>query len=179
MSFSIVPDSCRSCCVRTFQHTVRLLTEDIGWCFRLFSPSLRRHYSDFFATMASADFSSALTEEGSPGKVPKLSARAVRLYLACLSVTVGFRGPRHTYRPYPASLPVRVPTVVPLLHASFRLASRLPPCATLRLLSLLPVTSFQVTSFGPCRAHLDTGSLRVRCMDSSLPKGVRLLSNQT
>jgi len=34
-----------------------------------------------------------LIAELSPGKVPRLSARAARLYLMRLSVTVGFRGP--------------------------------------------------------------------------------------
>ena len=43
------------------------------------------------ATMASADFSHALPQEISPSKVRNLSARAARLYLTCLSVTVGFR----------------------------------------------------------------------------------------
>ena len=66
--------------------------------------------------------------EISPGKVLKLSARAAKLYLMCLSVTVGFRIYSHAYRPHPASLLVRVPTVVHLLSASFRLASRLLPC---------------------------------------------------
>ena len=115
--------------------------------------------------MASADFSLALTEEISPGKVPKLSARAARLYLVCLSVTVGFRGSQHTHRPHPASLSVRVPTVVPLLDAAFRLTSRFPPCASLRLSSLLPVTSLQVTSFGPCRAHWEPA-----CRRREIPK---------
>jgi len=41
--------------------------------------------------MASADFSHALPQEISPSKVRSLSARAVRLYLTCLSVAVGFR----------------------------------------------------------------------------------------
>ena len=45
-----------------------------------------------FATTASADFSSGFPFEISPGKVPKPSVRAARLYLMCLSVTVGFRG---------------------------------------------------------------------------------------
>src|SRR5665811_1470182 len=45
-----------------------------------------------------------------------------------LSVTVGFRGSQHTHRPHPASLPVRVPMVVSLLSASFRLTSWFPPC---------------------------------------------------
>lgn len=45
---------------------------------------------DLFATSASADFSVALTPEISPGKVCSLSARATRLYMTSLSVTVGF-----------------------------------------------------------------------------------------
>jgi len=43
------------------------------------------------ATTASADFSQTLVGEISPGKVLKLSARAAKLYLMCLSVTFGFR----------------------------------------------------------------------------------------
>jgi hypothetical protein len=89
-----------------------------------------------------------------PGKVPELSARIARLYLVRLSVTFGFRILSHAHRPHPASLPVRVPTIVPLLRTSFALsASRHPPCPSLRLLSLLPVISFHSTSSGPCRAH--------------------------
>ena len=34
-----------------------------------------------------------LIGEISPGKMPELSARAVKLYLVRLSVTIGFRGP--------------------------------------------------------------------------------------
>jgi len=90
--------------------------------------SVHPHYRDFFATTASADFSITLMLEISPGKVPKLSARAAKLYLMCPSVTVGFCICSHTHRPHPASLLVRVPTVVHLLSASFRLTSRFPPC---------------------------------------------------
>ena len=61
--------------------------------------------------MASADFSTALTLEISPGKVRDLSARAVGLYLSWLSVTVGLRGSQHAYRPRSASLSVPVRTV--------------------------------------------------------------------
>lgn len=89
-----------------------------------------------FATTASADFSQALAREISPGKVPKPSARAARLYLMRLSVTVGFRASQHANRPHPASLPVRIPAVAPLLRASFSLASRRPPCVSLQLSSL-------------------------------------------
>ena len=49
--------------------------------------------------MASADFSLALTRKTFPGKVPELSARAVRLYQMRLSVTVGFRASSHVHRP--------------------------------------------------------------------------------
>ncbi len=91
--------------------------------------------------------------EISPGKVLKLSARAAKLYLMCLSVTVGFRVSQHTHRPHPASLLVRVPAVVLLLRASFRLTSRFLPCVSLRSSLLLPVISFQITSFSPCWAH--------------------------
>jgi len=50
-------------------------------------------FPGFFATTASADFSDTLIAEISPGKVLKLSARAAKLYLMRLSVTVGFRVP--------------------------------------------------------------------------------------
>ncbi|MCC5841660.1 MAG: hypothetical protein JJT96_16210 [Opitutales bacterium] len=50
--------------------------------------------------MASADSSAALTPEVSPGKVHELSARAARLYLMRLSVTVGFRVSQHAHRPH-------------------------------------------------------------------------------
>lgn len=53
-----------------------------------------------------------------------------------------------------ASLPVRVPTVVPSLETSFALsASRHPPCPSLRLLSRSPFNTFQLMSSRPCRAH--------------------------
>lgn len=72
-----------------------------------------------FTTPASADSSTALTAEASPGKVHELSARAARLYMARLSVTLGFCALSHAHRPRHASLPFRVPTVVPLLRPSF------------------------------------------------------------
>ena len=108
---------------------------------------------NILTTMASADFSDAQTSETSPGKVRSLSARAVRLYRTWLSVTVGFRATQHAHRPGPASLPIRVPTVVPLLTASFRFVSRLLPCGSLRLSSLTPVITSQITRLRPCRAH--------------------------
>ena len=39
----------------------------------------------------------------------------------------GLHGGQHAYRPYAASLPVRVPTVKGLFPASFGLAARLAP----------------------------------------------------
>lgn len=68
-----------------------------------------------YATMASADSFRALTQKASPGKAHELSTRAARLYLMCLSVTVGFCVSEHAYRTHPASMSVRVPTVVSLL----------------------------------------------------------------
>jgi len=131
--------------------------------------SVHLHYSGFFTTMASADFFDTLISKFSPGKVLKLIAScrqslgnsscialpppSMGLYLMCLSVTAGFRVSWHTHRPHPASLLVRVPTVVLLLRASFRLTSWFPPCVSLRLSLLLPVISFQITSFSPCWAH--------------------------
>ena len=70
-----------------------------------------------------------------------------------LSQTVGFCVSSHAHRSHPASLSVRVPTVVSLLQASFSLASRRPPCLSLRLLSVFPIISFHMISSCPCRAH--------------------------
>lgn len=123
------------------------------WVLLILPPFALDALPSFFATTASADFSDAYAPEISPGKVPKPSARAARLYWMRLSVTVGFRGSQHANRPHPASLPVRVPAVAPSLRASFSLASRLPPCVSLQLSSLSLVTTFQVTDFDPCRAH--------------------------
>jgi len=50
-------------------------------------------FPGFYASTASADFSNTLILEISPGKSLKLSARAAKLYLMRLSVTVGFRVP--------------------------------------------------------------------------------------
>ena len=111
--------------------------------------------------MASADFSNTLMLKISPGKMLKLSARAAKLYLMRLSVTIGFRVSQHTHRPHPASLLVRVPAVVHLLRAAFRLASQLPPCVSLRLSLLFPITSFQVMSFSPCWAHRASLCVRI------------------
>lgn len=62
-------------------------------CLLVLRPFAQPCFQGFFATTASADFSRTLIREISPGKVLKLSARAAKLYLVRLSVTVGFRVP--------------------------------------------------------------------------------------
>jgi hypothetical protein len=62
-------------------------------CLLVLRPFALLGFPSFFTTTASADFSQTLIQEISPGKVLKLSARAAKLYLMCLSVTVGFRVP--------------------------------------------------------------------------------------
>jgi hypothetical protein len=62
-------------------------------CLLVLLPFALPSFQGFFATMASADFSNTLILEISPGKALKLSARAAKLYLMRLSVTVGFRVP--------------------------------------------------------------------------------------
>ena len=51
--------------------------------------------------------------------------------------------------PYTASLPIRVPTVVPLIAASSGLASQLHPCGSLRFSSLFPATTFHIIRLYP------------------------------
>ena len=62
-------------------------------CLLVLQPFAPACFQAFPATTASADFSQTLTREISPGKVLKLFARAAKLYLMRLSVTVGFRVP--------------------------------------------------------------------------------------
>jgi len=62
-------------------------------CLLVLQPFALPSFPGFFATTASADFSNTLILEISPGKALKLSARAAKLYLMRLSVTVGFRVP--------------------------------------------------------------------------------------
>lgn len=62
-------------------------------CLSILQPFAPARFQAFLATTASADFSQTLIQEISPGKVLKLSARAAKLYLMRLSVTVGFRVP--------------------------------------------------------------------------------------
>jgi hypothetical protein len=60
-------------------------------CLLVLQPFAPPYFQGLFANTASADFSQTLAWEISPGKVLKLSARAAKLYLVYLSVTVGFR----------------------------------------------------------------------------------------
>ena len=60
---------------------------------------------------------------------------------------------RHREHPLPASLPVRVPTVVSLPPASFSLASRLRLAVRLRLVPSPPLRTLQRNRYSPCRAH--------------------------
>jgi len=101
----------------------------------------------FHATMASADFSAALTAEISPGKVRERSARTAGLYPWRHSVTVGFRASQHAHRPPSASLSVPVRTVAPLAHPAFsspvtRLALGSPTILVTLLGNLLSDCSF-------------------------------------
>jgi hypothetical protein len=126
--------------------------------------------------MASADFSRPFAREISPGKVHEHSARAARLSRMPLSVTLGFRVLSHAHRPHPASLPVRLPAVLPSLQTSFlHQASRLLPSLALRLFSLFPVISFHLTCSCPCRAHECDTSRRfwIRLTDQKEAKAAR------
>jgi hypothetical protein len=143
----------RSCCSRNsgphIAPVFRSFSSSVLW---FFSPSLHRHYSGFFVTTASGDFSSALASEISPGKVQNLSSRAVWLYLMRLD---DLRASL-----FPASSPL-----APGLTASFcsygrkfalrffQLPLAATPCGSLRLPSSAPVGSFHPTRFCPCRAH--------------------------
>ena len=106
----------------------------------------------FFATTASADFSPALPEEISPGKVQNLSPRAARLYRLRLDDLWAslFR----------ASLPPAPGLTASSCSYGRRFATRffqlhlaVTPCGSLRLPSSAPVGSFHPTRFCPCWAH--------------------------
>lgn len=78
-----------------FRVSLRRLLTQSGFGYSLACSSTLRSFrvsTALFATMVSADFSHALAQETSPGKVHEhLWLRAVRLYLMRLSVTFGFR----------------------------------------------------------------------------------------
>ena len=120
-----------------------------------FSPSLHRHYSGFFATTASDDFSAALTTEISPGKVQNLSFRAAWLYRMRLDELWASL--------FPASLPPAPGLTASSCSYSRKFATRFfqlhlaaTPCVSLRLPSSAPVGSFHPTRFCPCWAHWRT-----------------------
>jgi len=106
-----------------------------------FSPSLHRHYNGFLATTASADFSSTLMKEISPGKVQNLSPRAAWLYLMRLDeLRASLFG---------ASLPPAPGLSASSCSCSRRFATRFfqlrlaaTPCVSLRLPSSAPIGSF-------------------------------------
>ena len=110
----------------------------------------------FLATTASADFSSTLMEEISPGKVQNLSPRADWLYLMRLDDLWAslFR----------ASLPPAPGLTARSCSYGREFATRFlqlhlaaTPCASLRLPSSAPVGSFHPTRFCPCWAHSAAG----------------------
>ena len=158
----------RSCCSRNSgPHIAPVSSSFSSSVLWFFSPSLDRHYSGFFVTTASADFSSALAEEISPGKVQNLSFRAVWLYLMRLD---DLRASL-----FPASLPPASGLTAVLCSCGREFATRFfqlrlaaTPCVSLRLPSSAPVGSFHPTRFCPCRAHWGSSSELRRTSTSGL-----------
>jgi hypothetical protein len=143
----------RSCCARNSSPHISPVSSSFSssvlW---FFSPSLHRHYSGFFATTASDDFSPTLAEEISPGKVQNLSSRAVRLYLMRLDDLWASL--------FPASLPPASGLAAHFCSYGRKFATRFfqlhlaaTPCVSLRLPSPAPIGSFHPTRFCPCWAH--------------------------
>jgi len=152
-----------------------ILSGDKAWPLLLAwpSPSLQPHYQPSSLTtgadawiylswirsafgcangQASADFSSALTEEISPGKVQNLSPRAARLYLMRLddlwaSLFVA------SLPPAPGLTAVSCSCGREFATRFFRLPLAVTPCVSLRLPSSAPIGSFHPTRFCPCWAH--------------------------
>ena len=83
---------CRGRPLTTFQATRDGYRVRLPACLLRLQPFAPAAFTAFVATMASADFCPSLNRQISPGKVHGLSGRAVGLYPARLSVTVGFRG---------------------------------------------------------------------------------------
>ena len=103
--------------------------------------------------MASADFSRELPQEISPSKVRNLSARAARLDIHCLSVSLDFALMRMFIAqclPQNRFVFLRSCFCLPLPSA---VASRQLPCGSLRFITLFPVSSFQKTRLRPGWAH--------------------------
>ena len=126
------------------------------------------------ATTASADFSSTLLEEISPGKVQNLFPRAAWLYLMRLDDLWAslFR----------ASLPPAPGLAASSCSYGRRFATRFfqlhlaaTPCVSLRLPSSAPIGSFHPTRFCPCWAHPAAG-LQTR-REASYARQERVLEN--
>ena len=146
----------RSCCAPGFESS-SLPPASVPSLAPFFSSSALRSTAvtgGFFATTASADFSSALTQRRSP----QVRCRIVPLVpfdsTVCVWMTFGLRCSQPARRPHPASLSIRVPTVESLLRASFVSRSLDPLLALrLRLPPPVPMISFHIISSDPCRAH--------------------------
>ncbi len=118
-----------------------------------FGPSLHRHYNGFFATTASADFSSTLMQEISPGKVQNLSPRADWLYLMRLDdLWASLFGA--SLPPAPGLTASSCPYGREFATRFFRLRLAATPCVSLRLPSSAPIGSFHPIRFCPCWAHI-------------------------
>jgi hypothetical protein len=120
----------RSCCRRNSSPSIAPVfssfSSSVLW---FFGPSLHRHCA------ASSLLRPLLTSPRlSPGSSPQVRCRISPLAPPGSTVyvwmTFGLRCSQPACRPYPASLPVRVPAVESLLPASFRFTSRL--CVAVR-----------------------------------------------
>src|SRR5712664_2669175 len=140
----------RSCCAPDSNPLVAprfsSFSSSVPW---FFGPSLQPHYQPSLLLRP------LLTSpQLSPRRSPQVRFRICSLAPTgstwCVLVTLGLRCCQPACRPHPASLPVRVPTVVSLLSASFGFASRLRLAVSLRLPSSAPIGSFHPTRFCPC-----------------------------
>ena len=94
MPAAINQRDCRSCNALIVSSTyASSISKRVGRLLSLGSSALRSSHvsTGVLTTMASADSCRSLNQQASPGKVHELSARAARLYLMRLSVTLGFR----------------------------------------------------------------------------------------
>jgi hypothetical protein len=165
--------SCRSCNALAFRCASRFRARVSDWCFGFFGPSLHPHYRRFSATTASADFSPMLIREISPGKVLKLSARAVRLYPmrsfgnSWISCSLAHSSPRT--RPHCLFVFLRSCLCYTLLSGwphGFLLAFRYGCRYSFRL---PPFRQQVLAHAGHTRAHRDAPDVVVRCITASNP----------
>ncbi len=139
-----------------------------------FGPSLHRHYNGFFATTASADFSSTLMQEISPGKVQNLSPRADWLYLMRLDdLWASLFGA--SLPPAPGLTASSCPYGREFATRFFRLRLAATPCVSLRLPSSAPIGSFHPIRFCPCWAHA-SGHYRSRHRLSVVERSIRRIT---